>query len=259
MFYRFGQNYRNLFDPETGFMRGRTADGAWRKPFRPDREYWSDYTESDAWQETFNVKHDVQGLINLYGGDAPFIAKLDELFAAPSKTHNSPPDIAAMLGQDAQADEPSNHIPYLYNFAGAAWKTQHWVRRMLALYNNTPNGVPGNDDCGQTSSCFGMGALGFYPVNPGTGVYVIGSPLINRAKIRSFLTHADFTIIADNNSAENWYIQYARLNGRELTRSWLTHSDILAGGELYFRMGKKPNRQWASDRSDRPPSGLVVT
>jgi predicted alpha-1,2-mannosidase len=258
MFYKFSQNYKNIFDPTTGFMRGRLANGKWRNPFRPDREYWADYTESDAWQTTFNVKHNVQGLIDLYGGDERFIAKLDGLFTAQSRTINSPPDIAAMIGQDAQGDEPSNHLPYLYTFAGAAWKTQYWVRKMLASYNNTPNGIPGNDDCGQTSSCFALGALGFYSVNPATGVYVIGSPLINRAKIRNALAKTDFVIIADNNNAENCYIQHAKLNGQELTRSWFTHAHIVSGGELYLRMGKKPNKQWASARVDRPPSGLVV-
>jgi predicted alpha-1,2-mannosidase len=193
----------------------------------------------------------------LYGGDAAFIAKLDDLFTAPSKTYNSPPDISAMVGQDDQGDEPSNHIPYLYTFAGAAWKTQYWIRKVLGLYNSTPKGIPGNDDCGQTSSCFGLGALGFYSVNPATGVYVIGSPLINRAKIFNAVARTAFTIIADNNSAENVYIQDAKLNGKELTRSWLTHADILAGGELHFHMGEKPNKDWASAKADRSPSGLV--
>ncbi len=257
MFYKLGRNYKNLFDPHTGFMRGKLEDGSWRTPFRPDQEYWHDYTESDAWQATFNVMQDVQGLIDLYGGDEPFIAKLDALFAAPSKIFASPPDISGMVGQDAQGNEPSNHIPYLYPFAGAAWKTQYWIRKVLALYNNTPNGIPGNDDVGQTSCCFTLGALGFYPVNAVTGVYIIGSPLINRAKIHNPAKGTVFTIIADNNSHENMYIQSATLNGKELTRAWFTNADILAGGELHFRMGDKPNKEWASTKADRPPSGLI--
>ena len=257
MFYKLGQNYKNLFDPSTGFMRGKSADGKWQTPFRPDEEYWRDYTESDSWEATFNVMQDVQGLIDLYGGDAPFIARLDALFTAPSIVYASPPDISGMVGQDAQGNEPSNHIPYLYPFAGAAWKTQYWVRKMLALYNNTPNGIPGNDDIGQTSSCFTLGAMGFYPVNAATGVYVIGSPLINRVKIHNPSVRTAFTIVAENNSTENCYIQSVKLNGKELTRSWFTHADIVAGGELYFRMGHKPNKDWASAKADRPPSGLV--
>ncbi len=257
LFYKLGQNYRNLFDQRTGFMRGKTEDGKWRTPFRPDREYWSDYTESDAWQATFNVVQDVYGLIGLYGGDRQFIARLDAFFTAPSRTLNSPPDISGMVGQDAQADEPSNHIPYLYCFAGAAWKTQYWIRKVLALYRNSPVGIPGNDDCGQTSSCLVLGALGFYPVNPATGVYIIGSPLIRRAVIRNPDGGRTFTIVAHNNSHRNMYIQRATLNGRELSRAWITHADIRAGGELHFYMGPKPNREWASSPADRPPSGLA--
>ncbi|MHB1767368.1 MAG: glycoside hydrolase domain-containing protein [Phycisphaerae bacterium] len=159
---------------------------------------------------------------------------------------------------DAQGNEPSNHIPYLYPFAGAAWKTQYWIRKVLALYNNTPNGIPGNDDISQLSSCFAMGALGFYPVNAATGVYVIGSPLINRVKINNPEKRTAFTIIAENNSAENVYIRSAKFNGRELNRAWFAHADIVAGGELYFRMGNKPNKEWASAKADRPPSGLLT-
>jgi predicted alpha-1,2-mannosidase len=257
MFYKLGQNYKNLFDPNTGFMRGKTADGHWREPFRPDREFWEDYTESDAWQATFNVMQDVQGLIDLYGGDAAFIAKLDALFAAPSDVLDSPPDISGMIGQDAQGNEPSHHIPYLYSFAGAPWKTQERVRRVMRLYNNTPAGIPGNDDCGQISCWVVFAALGFYPVNEVNGVYVIGSPAVHRARIHNPEKGTTFSIIADNNSAENVYIQTVRLNGKDLTRSWLTHDEILAGGELHFRMGDQPNKDWAASKADRPPSGLI--
>ncbi len=257
MFYKLGQNYKKIFDPTSGFMRGKTEDGQWREPFRPDQEYTEDYTESDAWQATFNVMQDVQGLIDLYGGDKPFIAKLDAMFAAPSDVYDSPPDISGMVGQDAQGDEPSNHVPYLYTFAGAPWKTQQWVRKVAALYNNTPTGVPGNDDCGQTSSWFVFAALGFYPVNAVTGVYVIGSPLVRRASIHNSEHGTTFSIVAENNSPENMFIQSAKLNGKELTRSWFTHGDVVAGGELHFRMGSKPNKEWASGQADRPPSGLV--
>ncbi len=257
MFYKLGQNYKNIFDPKSGFMRGKTEDGQWLEPFRPDKEIWADYTESDAWQATFNVMQDVQGLIDLYGGDEAFIAKLDALFTAPSNVLNSPPDISGMVGQDAQGDEPSDHIPYLYPFAGAPWKTQKWVRQVAALYNNTPAGVPGNDDCGQTSSWFVFASLGFYPVNAVTGVYVIGSPLVNRASIHNPATHTTFTIVAENNSEENMYIQSAKLNGRPLSRSWITHEEIVSGGDLHFRMGKRPNKDWGAAPGDRPPSGLL--
>ena len=256
MFYKLAQNYKNVFDPSTGFMRGKTQDGKWRDPFRPDQEYL-DYVETDAWQATFNVMQDVQGLIDLYGGDQQFIAKLDTLFTAPSFVVDARPDISGMVGQDAQGNEPSNHIPYLYSFAGAPWKTQYWVRKVAALYNNTPAGIPGNDDCGQLSSWFVFAALGFYPVNAATGVYVVGSPLVNRATVKNQTTGTTFAVVAENNSPENVFIQSAKLNGRELKRSWFTHADILAGGELHLRMGSKPNKEWGSAQSDRPPSGLV--
>ncbi|HEX3985266.1 MAG TPA: GH92 family glycosyl hydrolase [Acidobacteriaceae bacterium] len=258
MFYKLGQNYKNLFDPATGFMRGRTEEGKWRDPFRPDREYWEDYTESDAWQATFNVMQDVQGLIGLCGGDQPFMAKLDTLYAAPSDVLDSPPDISGLVGQDAQGNEPSNHIPYLYTFAGAPWKTQERVRQVARLYNNTPQGVPGNDDCGQISTWFNFAALGFYPVNAVTGVYVLGSPLVSRATLRNPTSGTTFSVIAENNSERNLYVQSVELNGKPLTRSWFTHADILAGGALRFRMGSAPNKAWGAAPLDRPPSGLVA-
>ena len=259
LFYKLGENFRNTFDASTGFMRPKTEDGKWRDPFEPDIEY-EDYVETDAWQASFSVPHDVQGLIDLHGGDEAFIAKLDALFIAPSYVSGPPwpqPDISGMVGQDAQGNEPSNHNPYLYPFAGAAWKTQYWVRKVAGLYNNTPAGIPGNDDCGQLASWFVFAALGFYPVNAATGVYVIGSPIVSRAAIRNPQTGSTFTIVAEGNSPENVYIQGAKLNGREWNRSWITHAQIVAGGELRFHMADKPNKNWAAAKADRPPSGLL--
>lgn len=255
MFFKLGQNYRNVYDASTGFMRAKTKDGAWLSPFRPDQES-DNYVETDAWQASFSVPHDVQGLIDLHGGDAAFISKLDGLFTAPSLVLDARPDVTGMVGQDAQGNEPSNHNAYLFPFAGAAWKTQYWVRKVAGLYNNTPAGIPGNDDCGQLSSWYVFAALGFYPVNAANGVYVIGSPLVNRAVLRN-PAGRPFTIVAENNSPQNVYIQSAKLNGAELTRSWLTHAEIVAGGELQFRMGSNPNKEWASAPADRPPSGLL--
>lgn len=255
MFFKLSENYRNLYDPSTGFMRPKTKDGQWRSPFRPDQEY-DDYVETDAWQASFSVPHDVAGLIDLHGGDAPFLEKLNGLFTAPSAVVDSRPDVTGMVGQDAQGNEPSNHNAYLFSFAGAPWMTQKWVRKVAALYRNSPEGIPGNDDCGQLSSWFVFAALGFYPVNAANGVYVIGSPLVKRVAIRN-PAGKPFTIVAENNSAENLYIQSARLNGRDLTRSWLTHAEIVAGGDLVFRMSAKPNKEWGAAKADRPPSGLV--
>ncbi len=259
-YYKLAGNYRNVFDPKTGFMRGKYRDGRWREPFNPSTEYWYDYTESDAWQATFNVMHDIPGLIQLYGGDAPFIAKLDALFTASSTCYNAPPDISGMVGQDAQGNEPSNHIPYLYPFAGAAWKTQYWVRQVaLRTYNNKPDGIPGNDDFGQLSAWYVMTALGFYPVNPANGVYVIGSPMVDRAVIKNSSMNAPFTIITRNNSVNNCYIARVTLNGKTLERSWISHDEITRGGEMIFDMSAQPNKSWATAIENRPPSGLMPT
>lgn len=256
MFFKLGQNYRNVYNPANGFMQARGKNGNWRMPFRPDQET-NDYVETDAWQASFSVPHDVQGLIHLHGGDEAFISKLDALFTAPSVVLDARPDITGMVGQDAQGDEPSNDHPYLFSFAGAPWKTQYWTRKVAALYNNTPAGVPGNDDCGQLACWFVFAALGFYPVNAANGVYVLGSPLIQRAVINNRHQKTKFVIVAENNSEENLYIQQAWLNGKEWSRSWITHRQIVAGGELRLQMGPKPNKLWGSALKDRPPSGLL--
>lgn len=255
MFYKLGRGYKNVFDSSTGFMRGKSAEGIWREPFRPDQEL-EDYVEADAWQASFSVPHDVQGLIDLYGGDADFIAKLEGLFTAPSYVYDVRPDVTGMVGQDAQGNEPSNHLPYLFCFAGAPWKTQYWVRQVAKLYTNRREGIPGDDDCGQLSSWFALTALGFYPVNAANGIYVIGSPLVNRAVLHNHATGKHFTVFAENNSHENMYIQSAEMNGKILSRSWLTHNEIASGGELRFCMGSSPNKDWATALADRPPSGL---
>lgn len=256
MFYKFATNYRSLYDPSTGFMRGKKSDGSWRDPFRPDEEY-DEYVESNAWQASFSIPHDVEGLIALHGGDQRFIDKLEELFHAPSQMINARPDVTGMVGQNAQGNEPSNVHPYLFVFAGAPWKTQYWVRKVMALYNNTPAGVPGNDDCGQLSCWWSFGALGFYPVNAANGVYVIGSPLVDRAVLKNPITKTRFEVVAEGNSSEAIYIQRAQLNGKDLNRAWITHEEIAAGGNLHFQMGLKPNREWGSAADQRPPSKLL--
>ena len=196
-------------------------------------------------------------MIDLYGGDGAFVNKLESLFTAPSTVIDARPDVTGMVGQDAQGNEPSNHHPYLFSFAGAAWKTQYWSRKIAGLYNATPAGIPGNDDCGQLASWFVFAALGFYPVNAANGVYVLGSPIVDRVTINNSLNGSKFSIVAADNSAQNIYIQRAHLNGKEFTRSWLSHQQIAAGGELHFQMGPSPNKEWGTAPADRPPSGLV--
>lgn len=253
---KYTNNYRNLFDASTGFMRGKHDDGTWRTPFRPDEEY-DEYVESDAWQASFAVPHDIAGLIALHGGDEAFVRKLDALFTSPSFVINARPDVTGMVGQQAQGNEPSHWNPYLYVFAGQPWKTQYWVRKVAQLYNPTRAGLPGNDDCGEVSCWFTYAALGFYPVNAANGVYVLGSPMVDRATIVNDVTGARFEIVVDNNSATNLYVQSVTLNGQPLHRAWIRHDDIAAGGTLRFRMGAQPNHQWATDTNQRPPSGWI--
>lgn len=254
---KYANNYRNLFDASTGFMRGKHADGSWRTPFRTDEEY-DEYVESDAWQASFAVPHDIQGLIALHGGDDAFVRKLDALFTSPSFVVNARPDITGMVGQHAQGNEPSHWNPYLYVFAGQPWKTQYWVRRVAQLYNSTRAGLPGNDDCGEVSCWFTYAALGFYPVNAANGAYVLGSPLVDRATIVNDVTGARFQIVTENNSQTNLYIQSAELNGQPLHRAWLRHAEIASGGELRFRMGNLPNHRWGATKNNRPPSGVLL-
>ena len=233
------QNYRNVIDPETGFARGRYANGTWISPFDPAKPA-TFVTEGVPFQFTFYVLQDVPGLIQVEHGDSAFVAKLDELF---------------QRGLYNQGNEPSHHIAYLYDFAGAAPKTQEHVNNILTtLYQDRPDGLPGNDDAGQTSAWYLFGALGFYPVTPGIPAYIIGTPHFAKAAI-VFPGGKRFEIIAHNLSPQNFYIRSATLNGRPLNRFWLRHSEIVRGGELIFEMGNQPNPAWPASKA--APEGLT--
>jgi predicted alpha-1,2-mannosidase len=252
LFYRRAANYRNHFDRTTAFFRGRRANGEWRRPFDIYGHVGDEYTEADAWQYAFGAQHDVPGMIDLYGGDKGFVAKLDALFSAPSEIHTSIPDITGLIGQYAQGNEQCHHIVYLYAMAGQPWKTQARVREILStLYRDEPDGLAGNIDCGQMSSWYVFGALGFYPVNPSSGQYILGSPVADRASI-SVGNGKRFTVIAKNQSAKNVYVQSASLNGKPLERTWISHREIVAGGTLEFVMGPRPNTRWGSTPNARP-------
>ncbi|NIR45723.1 MAG: glycoside hydrolase family 92 protein [Gemmatimonadetes bacterium] len=259
--YRFrsrARYYRNLFDPETGFMRGRLADGSWKEPFSPrfSSHRQDEYTEGNAWQYTWFVPHDVKGLIDLMGGREAFIAKLDELFDQSSEIEgtNASPDISGLIGQYAHGNEPSHHITYLYCYAGAPWKTQERVRQITdRLYGPGPDGLPGNEDCGQMSAWYIFSSIGFYPVNPADGFYVIGTPHHERVSI-DVGGGKVFTLEAAGASSVNKYIQSATLNGAPLDRCYITHNEIVAGGTLRFAMGPEPNREWATGELAAPPS-----
>ena len=255
--------WANVFDPATRFMRGRHADSTWVTPFDPKfashREH-TDYTEGNAWQHTWFVPHDVAGLIERMGGDAPFSAKLDSLFTADTVLvgQNVSVDISGMIGQYAHGNEPSHHIAYLYSYAGAPWRTAERVRTILTtLYDDSPAGLSGNEDCGQLSAWYVLSALGFYPVDPVGGVYVLGSPLFESAEI-DVGGGRTFTVRAPGVSDAAIYIQSATLNGKPWDRSWIRHEDIMRGGTLELRMGTSPNPTWGVSAEARPPSAAAV-
>jgi predicted alpha-1,2-mannosidase len=257
LFTKRSQYYRNVFNAETKFMQGRLADGTYRNPFDPTT-FSGDFTEGNAWQYSWFVPQDPHDLITLLGGDALFLEKLDQLFTTPTGGRGAPPDVAHGIGQYAHGNEPVHHVPYLFNYAGAPAKTADRVRRIMKdLYSSKNDGLCGNDDCGQMSAWFVLSAMGFYPVNPADGRYILGSPLLDRATIRldpKYYPNAKrgiFTIRALNNSPTNLYIQSATLNGQPLDRSYFTHADLAAGGELVLQMGDKPS-SWATAPQNRP-------
>ncbi len=257
LFYSRAANYRNLFDRTVQFFRGRKANGAWRSPFIDNALVNDEYTEADAWQYAFCVQQDLPGLISLYGGDGGFVQKLDALFTADSTIQTGIPDISGLIGQYSQGDEQCHHVAYLYDYAGAPYKTQQHVRQVMAkMYNDTPAGQCGNVDCGQMAAWYVFSALGFYPANPDSGVYAIGSPVVSEAVLhldREKYHGRTFRIIAEHNSPENIYIQSATLNGKPLNRAWLTHEEITGGGALRFIMGPQPNLSWGRAPPAPPP------
>ena len=260
MFYQRAANYRNLFDGTTRFFRGRKANGAWRSPFVDNALVGDEYTEADAWQYAFGAQQDVPGMIALYGGDEGFIRKLVALFTADSTIQTTIPDISGLIGQYSQGDEQCHHVAYLYDYAGAPWRTQLRARQVMdTMYDDTPAGQCGNADCGQMSAWYVLSALGLYPLNPDSGIYAIGSPVVTKAVVRldakKYGGH-QFTVLAERNGPDNIYIQSAWLNGKPLSRPWITHEELTAGGTLRFVMGPKPNLEWGSTAEDRPPATM---
>lgn len=245
--------YRNLFDPSTGFMRAR-ENGRWFEPFDPAAVTFN-YTEANAWQYSFFVPHDIPGLIQLQGGKESLVRKLDQLFAADTRTSGrNQLDISGMVGQYAQGNEPSHHVAYLFNEAGAPWKTQGIVRRIVdSLYTPEADGLCGNDDCGQMSAWYVFSAMGFYPVTPGTPFYSIGSPLFDRVTLR-LENGKQFVIKTTGNSASSPYIQSASFKGSSYTHCYISHDDILGGGTLDFVMGSALNQAWGSGVEDSAPA-----
>jgi predicted alpha-1,2-mannosidase len=271
-------NYSNLYDPETGYYRPRLADGSWlprctRYPeivrvgnnsyydcWHPD---WigvsphRHYTESNAWQYLFNPQHDIHGLIDLMGGRERFIERLDGLFYTSSSNLGPMYSVTSAIGQYVHGNQPTHHMAFLYNYAGAPWKTQERVRGILDVFYRADEwGLPGNEDMGEQSSWFLFSSLGFYPVTPGFPEYTITSPLFEKAVINldEYYDNRKFTILAHNASLDNKYIQSAVLNGRTLSRTWITHDEIVSGGTLEFQMGPEPNKSWGAAPEDAPSS-----
>ena len=257
-FIRRAQSWKHLFDPSSGFMRAR-VEGFWAAPFDP-AEVNNHYTEANAWQYSFFVPHDVEGLMRLMGGPDAFARKLDDLFAADSRTTGrEQADITGLIGQYAHGNEPSHHMAYLYAYAGQPWKTQALVRRILdTLYRPAPDGLSGNEDCGQMSAWYVLSALGFYPVAPGSTQYVLGSPLFPSAEI-ALEEGKSFTIRATGGSTAAPYVQGATLNGSRYGHAFLDQATLTAGGELVFAMGAQANTAWGSSPDARPRSSVEQT
>jgi predicted alpha-1,2-mannosidase len=257
LFLKRAHNFTNLFDPGTGFVRGKTADGQWIAPFDPREPYYNFMMkEASGWSTLWLVPHDVQGLINLLGGRDRFTAKLDEFFSTPYTARGICRDCTGVIGQYVQGNQPDQQAAYLYAWGGQPWKTQELTRKILAvMYGSDRYGLafPGMDDQGSTSSWYVMSALGFYPVDPSSPDYILGSPLFDEATVHMGNGH-DLTIVAHNNSARNVYIQSATLNGKPWNKPWFRHADIASGGTLVLSMGPQPNKNWGSAPDAAPPS-----
>ncbi len=249
-FLKRSKAYQKVFDSETGFMRGKSSDGiSWNEPFDPKfsrhREN-TDYTEGNAWQHSWFVPHATEDFIALHGGAENFTNMLEQLFTESSEITGdfTSADISGLIGQYAHGNEPSHHIAYLFNRAGKPWRTQFWIREILRTqYNTTPNGLSGNEDAGQMSAWYVFSSMGLYPFNPASAEYEVGSPLFERSTL-NLPNGNGFTIIAENTSEENIYIQSATLNGEEFDQTSISHDQILDGGELKFIMGPEPNKNW---------------
>jgi len=250
-------NWQHAFDPATGFMRARTRAGSFREPFDPSASgYGTDYTEGNAWQYSWYVPQDVAGLAAAHGGADALLKRLDDVFDAKvdPKTFEHMEDITGLIGWYAHGNEPSHHVAYLYAYAGQPWRTQARLTQIMASqYAARPDGLAGNDDLGQMSAWYVFTALGFYPVAPGSNQYVIGRPFLPKATL-NLPNGRHFTVIADGLDERHPYIGAATLDGRPLGRAWLSHEEIMAGGELRFRMQATPDKDWASDPAQHPYS-----
>ncbi|GGK78803.1 GH92 family glycosyl hydrolase [Rufibacter glacialis] len=256
-FSQRGKNYQHYFDKETRFMRGRVSLTKWRTPFDPFKSEHrkDDYAEGNAWQYTWLVPQDVEGLVALMGGEKAFALKLDSLFVAEGDMGaEASNDITGLIGQYAHGNEPSHHITYLYPYVGQPWKTAQKVRHILQhMYTDKPDGIIGNEDVGQMSSWYIFSTLGFYPVNPANGAYVFGSPAVKQATL-TLPSGKVLEISAPKNSPQNIYIQGITFNGKPYTKSYILHKDLINGGKLEFEMGSTPHPTWGVAKQAWPQS-----
>jgi predicted alpha-1,2-mannosidase len=265
VFAQHAMNYTNLFDTSVGFIRGRDTNGVWNQPFYPD-EWGGPFTEGCSWHWTWSAMQDVPGLIKIMGGEKAFADKLDAVFTSPNTfrpgTYGGPihemTEMAALnMGQYAHGNEPIHHMIYLYDFAGQPWKAQSRARQVMSLlYQATPDGFCGDEDTGQTSAWYVFSAIGFYPVCPGDPNYLIGSPLFDKV-ILTLKDGKTFTVTANNNGPQKPYIQSGELNGASFDKVFLSHDEIMRGGELKLRMDSAPNEKWAVKPDSRPQSALL--
>ena len=255
LYARRAMYYKQYFDSEIKFIRPKMDDGSWRTPYDPANSIHmvGDFTEGNGWQYTFFAPHDVYGLIELFGGDEEFITKLDAFFVNnDSMGETASADITGLIGQYAHGNEPSHHIAYMYAYAGQQWKVAEKVRFIMdEFYTDKPDGVIGNEDCGQMSAWYVMSSMGFYQENPSDGVFVFGSPRFDKMTVK---VRGNNTLIieAENNSKENIYIQEVYFNGKPYKKSYITYDELIAGGTLKFVMGPKPNKNFGAAKENRP-------
>ena len=249
--------YLQYFDISDQYFKGKNSEGKFRTGFDPVKSSHrnDEFCEGNGWQYLWLVPQDVKGLISLLGGEENFVNKLDELFAVDQKLGKSASaDISGLIGMYAHGNEPGHHITYLYAYAGQQWKTAEKVRQIMKeMYTDKPDGLCGNEDCGQMSAWYLWSAMGMYPVNPQNGAYVFGSPALDEAEIAN-LNGTSFKILAHDNSDENIYIQSVKLNGKPYSKTFITHKDIQIGGVIEFFMGNEPNKEFGANNEDWPQS-----